>query len=229
MGKLRFGFELHRFKTKFVKSTDMAISVEDLENSTNFRLFLTISYKDLIQFVFDHLKKKSGLTFFYWIFCLGFLSVAIYTRVYAAGKFHESDILFHTALGMIILPVIIIPIHEFLHVIPYYLSGAKNIRVGMDLKQYLFYVTAHRYVATPLQFRIVALTPFIIISTGLIIAVILLPGLWKWSLSLFLFVHATMCAGDIALLNLYWINKNKKIYTWDDVDKKEAYFYEKLN
>jgi len=228
MGKLRFGFELHRFKTKFVKSTDMAISVEDLENSTNFRLFLTVSYKDLMQFVFDYLKKKSGLTFFYWSFCLVFLSVAIFTRVYAAGKFPESKILFHTALGMIILPVIIIPIHEFLHVIPYYLSGAKNIRVGMDLKQYLFYVTAHRYVATPLQFRIVALTPFLIISTALIVAVILLPGLWKWSLSLFLFVHATMCAGDIALLNLYWMNKNKKIYTWDDVDKKEAYFYEKL-
>ena len=209
MGKLRFGFELHRFKTKFVKSTDMAISVEDLGNSTNFRLFLTVSYKDLMQFVFDYLKKKSGLTFFYWSFCLVFLSVAIFTRVYAAGKFPESKILFHTALGMIILPVIIIPVHEFLHVIPYYLSGAKNIRVGMDLKQYLFYVTAHRY-------------------AGLIVAAILLPGLWKWSLSLFLFVHATMCAGDIALLNLYWINKNKKIYTWDDVDKKEAYFYEKL-
>ena len=228
MGKLRFGFELHRFKTTFVKSTDMAFSVEDLEDNSNFRLFLTISYKDLIQFVFDHLKKKSGLTFFYWSFCLVFLSVAIFTRVYAAGKFPESKILFHTALGMIILPVIIIPVHEFLHVIPYYLSGAKNIRVGMDLKQYLFYVTAHRYVATPLQFSTVALTPFLIISAGLIVAAILLPGLWKWSLSLFLFVHATMCAGDIALLNLYWINKNKKIYTWDDVDKKEAYFYEKL-
>ena len=206
----------------------MAFSVEDMEDSSNFRLFLTISYKDLIQFVFDYLKKKSGLTFFYWILCLIFLSAAIYTRIYSAEKFPESKILFHTALGMIILPVIIIPIHEFLHVIPYYLSGAKNIRVGMDLKQYLFYVTAHRYVATPLQFRIVALTPFLIISTALIVAVILLPGLWKWSLSLFLFVHATMCAGDIALLNLYWMNKNKKIYTWDDVDKKEAYFYEKL-
>ncbi len=23
-----------------------------------------------------------------------------------------------------------------------------------------------------------------------------IPGLWKWSLSLFLFVHTTMCAGD---------------------------------
>jgi pilus assembly protein TadC len=98
----------------------------------------------------------------------------------------------------------------------------------MDLKQYLFYVSAHRYVASPIQFRIVALTPFLVISLCLIILVILLPGLWKWSLSIFLFVHATMCAGDFALLNLYFVNKDKKIYTWDDLDKKEAYFYEEL-
>jgi hypothetical protein len=98
----------------------------------------------------------------------------------------------------------------------------------MDLNQYLFYVTADKYVASPKQFRIVAWTPFFIISTGLLLLICLLPGLWKWSLSLFLFAHATMCAGDFALLNLYYINKDKKIYTWDDFDKKEAYFYEEL-
>jgi hypothetical protein len=98
----------------------------------------------------------------------------------------------------------------------------------MDLRQYLFYVTAHRHVANPLQFWIVALTPFIVISTGLVVTIILIPGLWRWSLSLFLFVHATMCAGDLALLNFYFINKSKAIYTWDDADKKEAYFYEKI-
>jgi len=125
---------------------------------------------------------------------------------------------------MIVLPLICIPLHELLHVIPYYLSGAKNIRVGMDLKQYLFYVTAHRYVATPLQFRIVAWIPFLIISIGLVLLVFLLPGLWKWSLSLFLFAHATMCAGDFALLNLYYLNRDKRIYTWDDVDKKRHTF-----
>jgi hypothetical protein len=37
-----------------------------------------------------------------------------------------------------------------------------------------------------------------------------------------------MCAGDFALLNLYFLNRDKKIYTWDDFDKKEAYFYEEL-
>jgi len=98
----------------------------------------------------------------------------------------------------------------------------------MDLKQNLFYVTAHRYVAGPLQFRIVAVAPFIIISIILLVLIAILPGLWKWSLSVFLFVHATMCAGDFALLNLYFLNREKEIYTWDDADKKEAYFYEKL-
>jgi hypothetical protein len=37
-----------------------------------------------------------------------------------------------------------------------------------------------------------------------------------------------MCAGDFSLLNFYWINRDKKIYTWDDADQKMAYFYEEL-
>jgi hypothetical protein len=156
------------------------------------------------------------------------LFFTIYIRINIGGHFPVSHILFHSTLGLIIFPVICIPLHEFLHIVPYWLSGARNIRVGMDLKQYLFYVTAHRNVATPRQFRIVALIPFLLISSGLIFLVFILPGLWKWSLSLFLFVHATMCAGDFALLNLYFLNRDKKIYTWDDADKKEAYFYEKL-
>jgi Protein of unknown function (DUF3267). len=207
----------------------MTFSVEDLYDQNKFRLFLTIPYKNLIQFVFEYLKKKSGLMFLFWLLCLLFLCFTVIIRIKVAGNFPIAHILLHSVIGMIVLPLICIPLHELLHVIPYYLSGAKNIRVGMDLKQYIFYVTAHRYVATPLQFRIVAWTPFFIISLGLVLLVFLLPGLWKWSLSLFLFAHATMCAGDFALLNLYYLNRDKKIYTWDDVDKKEAYFYEELS
>lgn len=206
----------------------MTFSVEDLKDEKRFRLFLTIPYKNLIQFVFDYLKRKSRLTSLYWSLCLLFLFLSISLRIKIAGNFPITHILFHSAIGSIILPVICIPVHEFLHIIPYWLSGAKNIRIGMDLKQYLFYVSAHRHVATPLQFRIVALIPFLVISAGSMFLVLFLPGLWKWSLSLFLFVHATMCAGDFALLNLYYVNRDKKFYTWDDADKKEAYFYEEL-
>ena len=206
----------------------MAFSLEDINDQQKFRLFLTVPYTNLIQFVFEYLKKKSVLMFLYWFLCFVFLCLSVYIRIKVAGNFPLAHILFHSAVGMIILPVICIPVHELLHIVPYYISGARNIRIGMDLNQYLFYVTADKYVASPIQFRIVAWTPFFIISTGLLLLICLLPGLWKWSLSIFLFAHATMCAGDFALLNLYYINKDKKIYTWDDFDKKEAYFYEEL-
>jgi len=206
----------------------MALLAEDLDDHTKFRQILAISYHDLIQFIFDYLMKKSVLIVFFWSSCLVFLGIAIKMRINIAGYFPIADILFHSFLGLIIFPLLCIPVHELLHIIPYYISGAKKIRMGVDLKQFLFYVTAHRYVASPLQFKIVAVIPFFIISVTFTLLVFLLPGLWKWSMSLFLFVHTTMCAGDFAMLNFYFLNSNKKIYTWDDADKKEAYFYEKL-
>ncbi len=206
----------------------MSISLEDLDDPKCFRLLLKVPYKNLAEFVFEYLKKKSALTILFWAVCLVFFCLTITIRIRIAHYFPYSHILLHSILGMIVFPVLIIPFHELLHIVPYYFSGARNIRIGMDLKQYLFYVTAHRYVASPLQFRIVAITPFIIISLLLFLLIFLLPGLWKWSLSLFLFAHATMCAGDFALLNLYFLNRHKKIYTWDDADKQEAYFYEKI-
>ncbi len=207
----------------------MALNVEDLEDQTKFRQIFEIPYNELIPFILDYLKKKSYVTVIFWSACLIFLMLAVNVRINIAGFFPRVNILFHSFIGLILFPIMCIPVHEMLHIVPYYFSGARNIRVGMDLNQFIFYVTAHRYVATPLQFRIVALTPFILISVISTLLIFLLPGLWKWSFSLFLFAHATMCAGDLALLNFYFLNRDKKIYTWDDADKKIAYFYEKLN
>jgi hypothetical protein len=206
----------------------MALQVEDLEDQSKYRQILKIPYDELALFVLDHLRKKSGLMIFFWSFCIIILGIGFTVRINISGYFLHRNILFHTLLGLIVFPVLYIPFHEILHIIPYYLSGARNIRIGMDLKQYMFFVTAHRHVATPLQFRIVALVPFIVTGITFLLLVFVLPGLWKWSLSLFLFVHTTMCAGDFALLNFYSLNRGKKIYTWDDLDEKIAYFYEEL-
>jgi hypothetical protein len=206
----------------------MALQVEDLEDQSKYRQILEIPYDDLIPFIFDYIKRMTVITIFFWSVCTVFLVTAIRIRMSIAGYFPFKDILLHSAIGTIILPLLCVPVHELLHILPYYISGARKIRVGMDLKQYLFYVTAHRYVATPVQFRIVAIVPFLLISIALGFLILTLPGLWKWSLSLFLFVHSTMCAGDFALLNFYFTKKGKKVYTWDDADRKIAYFYEEI-
>ena len=206
----------------------MALKVEDLEDQSKYRELLKIPYDELIDFVLDYMRRKSELMIFFWSACVIFLGIAITVRINIAGYFPVKSIMFHSLLGFIVFPVLMIPLHEILHVITYYLAGARRIRFGMDLKQYMFYVTAHRHVATRKQFSLVAWFPFIITTLVLIYLVLLLPGLWKWSLSLFLFVHTTMCAGDFAMMNFYYLNRGKKIYTWDDFDKKIAYFYEEI-
>jgi hypothetical protein len=206
----------------------MALRVEDLEDQSKYRQILKIPYEELVNFVLDYIRRKSGLMVFFWSSCIVFLGIALFIRINIGGYFPFRNIFLHTCLGLIIFPILCIPLHELLHIIPYYLTGARNIRIGMDLKQYMFYVTAHRYVATENQFRFVALFPFLVTSLAVLFLVLILPGLWKWSLSLFLFVHATMCAGDFAMLNFYSMHRGRKIYTWDDFDEKTAYFYEEI-
>ena len=204
----------------------MNFKVEELNECQNFRQILAVRYSGLIPFIFKYLKKVTFLTILFWSICISFLLIAVFVRSSVSTSLNTLG---HSLLGFVVFPILIIPFHEVLHIIPYYISGARDIRVGMDLKQYLFYVTAHRYVASPVQFISVALIPFIFISLMLIILILFLPALWKWSLSSFLFVHATMCSGDAALLNFYYVNRGKKIYTWDDADEKMAYFYEKMD
>ncbi|MFZ0283533.1 MAG: DUF3267 domain-containing protein [Bacteroidales bacterium] len=206
----------------------MAIQVEELEDPSKYRQVLKVPYDELVTFVFDYIRRKSNLMVFYWSACFLFLGIAITVRFNISGYFPFRMIFFHTILGLVVFPLLCVPVHELLHIIPYYLTGAKRIRVGMDLKQYMFYVTAHRHVSTAKQFSVVAIIPFLLVSFVLLFLVLLLPGLWKWSLSLLLFGHATMCAGDFAMLNFYFLNRRKKLYTWDDFDKKIAYFYEEI-
>jgi hypothetical protein len=206
----------------------MALKVEDLDDQTKYRQILKIPYEDLVTFVLDYLRRKSALIVFFWSSCIVFMGIALFVRINISGYFPFRNIFFHSILGFVVFPLLCIPIHELLHIIPYYLTGARNIRVSMDLKQYMFYVTAHRQVAAARQFRFVALVPFIIISLVMLFLILNLPGLWKWSLSLFLFAHTTMCAGDFAMLNFYSLHRGRKIYTWDDFDEKTAYFYEEI-
>lgn len=206
----------------------MRLKVEELDDPCRFRQILKVPYDELISFILDYVRRRTGLMIFFWSVCIIFLGLALTVRINISGYFQLKNIFFHTLLGVIIFPLLIIPVHELFHVIPFLFTGARKIRAGIDLKQFLFYVTAHRHVVNAREFRLVAYAPFIILNIFLLVLIFLLPGLWKWSFSLLLFVHTTMCAGDFALLNFFRINKKRKVYTWDDADEKIAYYYEEI-
>lgn len=200
-------------------------SIEELEDSSRFNKELTLSYSDIAVFVFDRLLKRSPVMIIMWIMLVAAFILSLLFWPGLIFKFKEPHIFRGILTGTLLVPLLLVPLHEMLHLLPYRMAGARDIRLGTDLKQGIIYITAHRFVADRRLFSRVALAPFVIISAGLIITIILSSPWWQWVLSLSLFAHTTMCAGDAALLTFAGNYKEREIYTWDDADLREAYFY----
>lgn len=200
-------------------------SIEELEEGSDYEKVLTLPYNDLAPFVISGLRSLTLPMMLVWtvVIVSAALTLLLWPRT---GNSHENPgILIGLATGLLLIPLLLIPVHELLHLIPFRLAGARDIRVGADLRQGIVYVTAHRFVAGLNLFAVVALTPFLVITATIIAVMFFVPPWWQWVLTLSLLAHTTMCAGDASLLGHMGQYRGRKVYTWDDADKKEAYFY----
>lgn len=199
--------------------------IEELDNPAAYERVLALPYGEIAPFILSRITKPSLPMLLIWITTGAALFLSVWLWPGAKLQGEGTNILSGLAAGLLLLPILLIPVHEGTHLIPFWLSGARDIRFGADLRQGIVYVTAHRFVAGRKLFAIVALTPFITMTLSLLVLILLSPPWWKWVLSMTLLVHTTMCAGDTALLGYMCGFGNRKVFTWDDADRKEAYFY----
>ncbi|MBK7234060.1 MAG: DUF3267 domain-containing protein [Saprospiraceae bacterium] len=125
--------------------------------------------------------------------------------------------------------MLLIPLHEYIHVLAYKSQGATNTSYDVNLKKFYFMALADKFVANKREFKIAALAPFIVITTTLIILLFLANTNLKLTISAVLFAHTAMCSGDFGLLSYFEFNKEKQIVTYDDVENKISYFYGKTS
>jgi hypothetical protein len=203
--------------------------IEKLEEGPEYEKVLTLNYGEIAPFVLSNLTRFSLAMAIIWVTAA--ISLYLSAWYWPGLKFPTGDprVIKGLVTGLVFIPLLLIPVHEGLHLIPFRLAGARDIRMGTDLRQGIVYVTAHRFVAGTGLFTLVALTPFLALTAGIIIIMVFSPPWWKWVLSLALLIHTTMCAGDAALIGFMGGFKNRRVYTWDDADKKEAYFYVSQN
>lgn len=205
-------------------------AIEELEDGSAYEKVLTLPYNDIAPFVISSLKSFNLPMMTVWVALAITAFLIVWFWPGARYTPEHPRIIIGLVTGLVAAPVLLIPVHEGLHLISFRLAGAKDIRYGADLRQGIIYVTAHRFVADLRLFSTVAFTPFVIITAGIIVTIIFCPPWWKWVLSLALFTHTTMCAGDTALIGFMRGLRHRNVYTWDDADRKEAYFYAtKLN
>lgn len=204
----------------------MKPTAAEIENNDRYRLLLSLSYDDIADFVLGHLRAFNPINISFLSTCIVILAWCVRLRFDLLAQATFIGVLPYSLAGLLLFPLLLIPVHEGIHIIVFLIMGGKDIRAGMDLKNLIFYVTAHRHVVASIPFLIIALAPLLIVSISLLTTIWYAPPLWKWSLSLTLLAHTTMSAGDIAMASYYYLNRDKKILTWDDAESKVAYFYE---
>ncbi|MDX9904227.1 MAG: DUF3267 domain-containing protein [Bacteroidales bacterium] len=200
-------------------------SIEELEEGGTYEKVLTLRYDELAPFVISGLRTLTLPMMLVWTVAIISAALTLFLWPRSGSGHNGPGILPGLAAGLILIPLLLVPVHELLHLIPFRLAGARDIRVGADLRQGIVYVTAHRFVAGLNLFAAVALTPFLVITASLVAVMFFVPPWWQWVLTLALLAHTTMCAGDAALLGHLGQYRGRKVYTWDDAGKKEAYFY----
>lgn len=203
----------------------MQLTKHDL-NSQDFELLEKLDHQELIPFIRQNLKQRSktaiifnGLNLIFFLIGLGLFAFDVHRNQLSIG-----DWLFRYSLGFL-LAFLLVPLHEYLHVWAYKSQGAKQTSLAANFKKFYFMALADGFVANAKQFRIIALTPFVVISLLCLLLMPFVPYVWFITLWGVLLCHAAMCSGDFGLLAFYELNKHKTIYTYDDVPNKLSYFY----
>jgi hypothetical protein len=204
--------------------------VDALKNDPSYRQVLALDYDDMIPFVLENIRKRSFFSILYAFLNIAFLIFIINDIIF--GLVHRqltwSLIISQSVTGIFAGSILVIPVHELLHGITYRILGARKIRFGADLQQFIFFVTADRYPVTGKELYCLALAPFVVIN--IITAAITLlwfPHAILFS-AFFLLSHNIMCIGDFAIVNFVLQHAPHRVYTFDEIENKKSYFYEEI-
>lgn len=195
-------------------------SIDELRGS-GFELLDELRYDDLLPFAARYFfERTSWITWLHHTLSLIALAALIATAIARDISFLRA--LLEIVAGTVSMFVIALPIHEALHAVAYRVTGAREIRWKVLWRYLAAYVVAERFVAGRGVFFFVALAPFVVI-TPLLIALAMTSLSWPVFWLAVLLWHTAGVSGDWALMNYYWLHRDREIYTYDDQGK--SYFF----
>jgi len=202
--------------------------VDTLQNESLYRKILELDFSEMTPFVLNNIKGREKVAVLYMALNLATLAFIIVYVVWGLtwGHFDGGKVFLQMMVGVLAGSILIILPHEILHGLAYRLLGARQIRFGVDFQQFIFFVTADRFPISRNELRFLALTPFAVINAVVITLTATLFTEWTLLSATLLLSHNIMCIGDFALTS--YANKCKgELYTYDEIENKKSYFYEK--
>ena len=116
--------------------------VTKLRNDPRYRQIQELDFQDMIPFVLSNIRKRGIVSYLYlFVNSVALIFIILYAIWGLTGSiFTWSTIITQLLTGIFAGSILIIPFHELLHGLAYRILGARKIRFGADLQQFIFYV-----------------------------------------------------------------------------------------
>lgn len=205
----------------------MQITPEQL-HAAGYQVLEKLNHQELVPFVKKYLGIRTWSSNLYYAFNILVFAGAGYALIsgWKAGSFSLEAGLTHLAYGLAIA-FALLPVHEGIHGLAYRSQGAKKISYDANWKKFYFLAVADRFVASAREFRVVALAPFVVITTTCM--VLLWPAQAEWKMTVWgvLLTHTAFCSGDFGWLSFFDHQRGMEVVTYDDRTNKLSFFYVK--
>lgn len=203
----------------------MKIKPEELPEN-GYSIIDKLDHKELVPFIRTYMKKRTKYSIIYYLsnFIVFGLAGFFLFQGFNLPDYSLGDRFTHFAYGLAIA-FLLVPLHEYIHVLAYKSQGAINTSYDANLRKFYFMALADKFVANKKEFEVVALAPFVVISSLLIILLFVVNQNWSVTIIGVLLTHTAMCSGDFGLLSYFEFYKNRQVVTYDDTENKISYFY----
>ncbi len=205
------------------KSLSMQLTPEQL-TAQGYTQLDKLDHLELVPFVRLYLNKPTVISRIYIALILMFFAVLVALVVYYAQLYSLGKSVQFASFGML-AAFLLIPVHEYIHVLAYKYVGAKRTSYDAHWKKFYFMALADRFVADKKEFQIVAMAPFVTITFVGISTSLLVGDAWTITAMATVLVHGAFCSGDFGMLSYFYFHKDKEIVTYDDVPARTSYFF----
>lgn len=183
---------------------------------------VVLKHDDIIPFVHNYLRKRNPVILGYWIINLFLFVASVLSLMTSGERLPRLGFLLIGFVGFLLL----IPLHELIHGIGYSLAGATKVTYRAIWRKFVFYAMADRFYTTKKSFALLAIAPFLLINSLLMLFVFATPeSQLTWVAVGALIMHTAGCAGDFALLSYLFENWKLDPVICDDVENGQTWFY----
>jgi hypothetical protein len=184
-------------------------------------LAVVLKHDDILPFVRIYFRKWNPVMLAYWSFSLIIVAATVFFLLTSGS----SSRLVFFFMGFVLF-FFLVPIHELIHGIGYRLAGARKVTYKAVWRKLVFYAMADGFFTGRKQFVLLAIAPFALINSLLILVVFSVPESYSaWLAAGALVMHTAGCAGDFALISYFFENWKYNPVVCDDVENGLTRFY----